>query len=115
MDVHHIALAVQDCEGSARFYRDLLGLPEIQRQMDDAGVKSIWLEAGDAVLMLERSLRGKGGAGGSGHLLCFAADDLERWQARLREAGVSVDDRTPNTLYICDPDGHRVGLSVYRF
>jgi catechol 2,3-dioxygenase-like lactoylglutathione lyase family enzyme len=115
VDVHHIALAVLDCERSARFYRDLLGLAEVQRQTDDAGIKSIWLEAGDAVLMLERSLRGRAGAGGSGHLLCFAASDLGPWQVLLAEAGIPVDDRTPNTIYVCDPDGHRVGLSVYRF
>jgi hypothetical protein len=26
-----------------------------------------------------------------------------------------VDDRTPATLFFRDPDGHRVGLSAYRF
>jgi hypothetical protein len=28
-------------------------------------------------------------------------------------AGVAVRDRTANTLYVQDPDGHRVGLSVF--
>ena len=28
---------------------------------------------------------------------------------------VPVDDRTEHTLYVRDPDGHRVGLSDYRF
>jgi glyoxylase I family protein len=115
VQVHHVALRVLDCERSAQFYEGVLGLEEVQRQSDETGVKSIWLEAGDAVLMLERSIRGRGAADGSGHLLCFAIDDLSRWQVRLAEAGITIDDRTPNTLYVSDPDGHRVGLSVYRF
>jgi catechol 2,3-dioxygenase-like lactoylglutathione lyase family enzyme len=35
------------------------------------------------------------------------------WEARLGAAGVTIDDRTAATLYVRDPDGHRVGLSVY--
>jgi hypothetical protein len=41
--------------------------------------------------------------------------DLEEWERKLRAAGLTVDDRTASTLYLADPDGHRVGLSVYRF
>jgi len=33
----------------------------------------------------------------------------------LQAAGVRIEDRTAYTLYLRDPDGHRVGLSVYRF
>ncbi len=115
MQIHHVALAVRDCERAASFYAGVLGLTEIHRQADDAGVQAIWLAAGDGVVMLERSLRGRSRQGGSGHLLCFAADDLAQWQVRLAEAGIPVEDRTANTLYVSDPDGHRVGLSVYRF
>jgi hypothetical protein len=28
---------------------------------------------------------------------------------------VAIADRTAATLYILDPDGHRVGLSVFEF
>jgi hypothetical protein len=65
--------------------------------------------------MLERGLRGAGPDSGSGHLLAFIVDELGAWEVRLRAHGVSVVDRTPATLYVSDPDGHRVGLSVHRF
>jgi hypothetical protein len=65
--------------------------------------------------MLERSLRGAGPAQGSGHVLAFEAGDLRLWEERLAAAGVPIDDRTEATLFIRDPDGHRVGLSVHRF
>ena len=115
MKIHHVALLVSDCERSARFYADVLGLRETRRQPDGDGLRSVWLAAGDAVIMVERSMRGRQQAAGSGHLLCFAVEDLDAWERRLRDHDVAVEDRTPSTLYFSDPDGHRVGVSVFAF
>lgn len=102
-------------ERAAAFYRDVLGLPEVRRRRaDDGSLRAIWLRADDALLMLERGLRGDGAGAGSGHLLAFAVTDLGAWEKRLAESRVTVVDRTEATLYVRDPDGHRVGLSVYR-
>lgn len=111
--VHHLALRVADCARAAAFYTGLLGLPELRRFEDAGRLRSVWVRAGDAVLMLERDLRGLGPDQGSGHLLALAVDSLPEWEARLTAAGVAVDDRTAHTLYVRDPDGHRVGLTVY--
>jgi catechol 2,3-dioxygenase-like lactoylglutathione lyase family enzyme len=112
--IHHVALRVADCERAAAFYSGLLGLPERRRLRDGDGVlRAIWLQADGALLMLERALRGSGVAEGSGHLLALAVDDLADWQRRLAAAGVAIEDRTDYTLYVRDPDGHRVGLSTY--
>jgi glyoxylase I family protein len=113
--IHHVALRVADCERAVRFYTGVLGLRETRRQHDGGELRSVWLAAGDAVVMIERTMRGRGADTGSGHLLCFAVDDLPSWEERLREHGIAVEDRTPSTLYVSDPDGHRVGLSVYNF
>ena len=117
MRIHHLALLSADCQRSLAFYGGLLRLAEQNRQLhDDGTLRSVWLDAGGIVLMIERALRGRpAGADGSQHLLCFAVDDLAVWETRLVQAGVSIEDRTPHTLYVSDPDGHRVGLSVYRF
>ena len=61
--------------------------------------------------MLERALRGRGSNDGSGHLLAFGVDDLASWEARLAAGGIPIVDRTAHTLYVQDPDGHRVGLT----
>ena len=114
MRIHHLALRVADPERSAAFYQDVLGLPERRRTVEGGALRAVWLGADGAILMLERSLRGQGPAEGSGHVLTFAVDDLAAWEARLSAAGLPVDDRTPSTLYVRDPDGHRVGLTVYR-
>ena len=112
---HHVALRVKDCEVAARFYAQAFGLVEARRIEDEAGLRAIWLRAGTGVLMLERALRGAGEAAGSGHVLVFSTDDLQRAQARLDTAGIAVVDRTASTLYVSDPDGHRAGVSVHRF
>jgi catechol 2,3-dioxygenase-like lactoylglutathione lyase family enzyme len=111
--IHHLALRVSDCERAAAFYTGLLGLPELRRFEDAGRLRAIWLAAGDGVLMLERALRGRGPEEGSGHLLALSVDNLADWEARLLAASVPVDDRTAHTLYVRDPDGHRVGLTVH--
>jgi glyoxylase I family protein len=113
--LHHLALRVADCDRALAFYSGLLGLPEFRRFEEAGRLRAVWVAAGDAVIMLERTLRGAGSAEGSGHVLALAAADLSAWEARLAAAGVPIDDRTEQTLYIRDPDGHRVGLSSYRF
>jgi catechol 2,3-dioxygenase-like lactoylglutathione lyase family enzyme len=120
MRLHHLALRVADVERSRAFYAGLLGLRELRRSLDETGLRSVWLEAGDAVLMLERRLAGTGIDTGSGHLLAFdvrpeagAGGGLAAWERRLRDAGLEIDSRSAQTVYFHDPDGHRVGLSVH--
>jgi catechol 2,3-dioxygenase-like lactoylglutathione lyase family enzyme len=113
--VHHVALRVADPLRSLAFYEGLLGLRELRRFEEGEAVRSIWLQAGDTVVMLEQQLRGGGPEGGSGHLLAFAVTDLPAWEHRLAAAGAAVEDRTAHTLYLRDPDGHRVGLSSFPF
>jgi catechol 2,3-dioxygenase len=113
--LHHLALRVSDCERALAFYSGLLGLSEVRRVPEGGAPRAIWLAAGEVVIMLETSLRGAGPPSGSGHVLAFAAAELGAWEERLAAAGIPIDDRTAETLFVRDPDGHRVGLSAYRF
>jgi catechol 2,3-dioxygenase-like lactoylglutathione lyase family enzyme len=116
--MHHLALRVNDAGRSAEFYGGLLGLRELSRYHDadaDAGPRAVWLALGDAVLMLERALLPPGPTEGSAHVLVLGVEDLDVWAAKLAAAGVAVVERTGFTLYVHDPDGHRVGLSTFRF
>lgn len=112
--LHHVALRVADVARAAAFYEGVLGLVRVREHADDeGGPRSIWLDLGGPVLMLERALRGVGAQRGSGHVLVLATDDLAAAADRLARAGVEVVDRTAFTLFFADPDGHRVGVSVY--
>ena len=108
-----MAIRVADPVASLAFYSGVLGLPEVRRAQDEQRVTSIWLRAGDAVLMLEREIKGAGPGAGSGHVLVLEVDDLDDWLGILERAGRHPIARTESTLYVADPDGHRVGLSVY--
>ena len=111
--IHHVALRVADPERALRFYSGVLGLEEARRFDEGGRVRSIWIAVGDAVVMLEREIKGTGAEAGSGHVLVFAVSDLAAWESRLAAAGVAIADRTAATLFVADPDGHRVGLSVF--
>jgi catechol 2,3-dioxygenase-like lactoylglutathione lyase family enzyme len=94
-----------------QFYAGTLGLKVLRR--DDAR-GSVWLDAGGAVLMLERAAPGEAGVPPDGReLLAFALDDTatrDAWRSR-----VAVEAETEHTLYFRDPDGRRVALSSYPF
>lgn len=114
--LHHVALRVADVARSSAFYEAVVGLPvhSLHRE-DDRGLRAAWHDlGGGAVLMLERAIRGAGPEAGSGHVLVLAVGDLAAWEQRLFKARVAIVDRTLFTLFFCDPDGHRVGVSVFR-
>ena len=91
-------------------------LAELREWMRDVPLlRSVWLALGEGVLMLERSLRPPGANEGSAHVLVLACADLEAAARGLAAAGLEIVARTTFTLYFHDPDGHRVGLSAYRF
>jgi len=113
--IHHVALRVVDPAASAAFYSGVLGLAELRRFEEDGRLRSIWVRAGDAVLMLERAIKGAGAETGSGHVLALEVADLPAWADRLARAGHPPVERTASTLYVLDPDAHRVGLTVYKF
>jgi catechol 2,3-dioxygenase-like lactoylglutathione lyase family enzyme len=109
--VHHIALRTHGIDELARFYVSLLGLPVVRA---DTARGSLWLDAGGALLMIERAGSDEPAiAPGTKELVAFAVDDKELWRRKLETARVPIEDETPFTLYFRDPDGRRVGVSTF--
>jgi catechol 2,3-dioxygenase-like lactoylglutathione lyase family enzyme len=115
--LHHLALGSADVERLAAFYRELVGLREVARHADAQGeLRSIWLDLGGAVLMIERTeqpARRVDGIGAGPFLLAFRVSPSERRQIEvtLEANGHAIEGRTPFTSYSRDVDGNRVAFS----
>src|SRR5258708_1840513 len=106
-------MRTRDVEGLARFYVDRLGFEAVRR---DASTGSVWLDAGGAVIMIERADDEEPAIDPwSMELVAFAVEDKEVWRARLEGEGVRIEGETEHTLYFRDPEGRRLGVSVYRW
>lgn len=121
--LHHVAIKASDPDRVAAFYRDVLGLAEVARHaLPGGGTRSVWLECGGAILMVERSMAGTASAAPAEfaqdppgvHLVALRIDAGQRdaWRQRLAAAGRPVVHETEWTLYTQDPEGNRIGLST---
>ena len=99
--VSHIGIAVEALAESLPFFRDVLGLPEID--LDDADGAHIvglsageslveLLEPGDAKSPIARFLEKRGPGI---HHICFSVDDLDATLERCRRAGIQLIDEKP--------------------
>jgi catechol 2,3-dioxygenase-like lactoylglutathione lyase family enzyme len=117
--LHHVALGARDVEGVARFYRELFGLAELRRHHhDDGTLRSIWLDLGGSILMVERSSepnRHVTGVASGPFLIALRVPPSERTrlEAALEQRGHHIDDRSEYTTYTRDPEGNRVAFSHY--
>jgi glyoxylase I family protein len=115
--VHHLALGTPDVLRLAQFYRDVFGLSEVARHDDESGkLRSIWLDLGGALLMIERSVASRERVEGvSGGLFLLAlrveVEERRRLEQVLAARGHPVESRTAYSSYTRDPDGNRVALS----
>ncbi|MDB4941473.1 MAG: Lactoylglutathione lyase [Labilithrix sp.] len=112
MRIHHLAFRTSSLARLERFYVDALGLAVVKRHAD----RSVWLDAGGAIVMLELREEDEGDASPtSKDLVAFAVppEDRARITERLAAAGIAVEASTEYTLYVRDPDGRRIGLSSY--
>ncbi len=118
--LHHIALGARDVEAVAEFYRDIFELAETARHRYDHGaLRSIWLDMGGTLLMVEHTdapNKQVDGVGAGPFLLAFdIAGPTERreLEARLEQRGIEIEERTDFSSYFRDPEGNRVAVSHY--
>lgn len=117
----HLAIKVQDLEASAHFYRDQLGLQEMDRLRHDNGdTWLIYLRITDTQFLeliagAQTSQAPADGPAGVTHI-CLTIEDLDVEVARLAANGVKLT--SPITLgqdgnrgaWIEDPEGTRIEL-----
>ena len=99
--VSHIGIAVEALAGSLPFFRDVLGLREVN--LDDSdGARIVGFSAGEPVVeLLEANdpkspiARFVAKRGPGIHHICFSVDDLDAMLERCRKAGIQLIDEKP--------------------
>jgi methylmalonyl-CoA/ethylmalonyl-CoA epimerase len=99
--IAHVGIAVRALDEILPFYRDVLGLPEVE--LDDAdGARIAGLAAGESLVELLEADDAQSPIGkfvakrGPGiHHICFAVDDLDGTLERCRTAGIRLIDESP--------------------
>ena len=101
--LHHVAVAVESVDQSARFYRDVLGLDVAKTlTLENQGLKVALIQAGDTEIELleptsedntvKRFLERRGPGL---HHICFQVEDVEAAMRDLGERGAAFVDPVP--------------------
>jgi lactoylglutathione lyase len=116
----HIAIRARDIEATAKFYREVLGMPEAFRMQDPSGTKlgsvhmfvapsqyiEIFPNGTDEFTPGEHTI-------GYSHL-CLEVDDLAKTLEEVRGRGAPIDTELKKGYSKClqfwthDPDGNRI-------
>jgi catechol 2,3-dioxygenase-like lactoylglutathione lyase family enzyme len=110
--INHVVLHVTDVERSKRFYMEVLGFEDRNLSVGPS-MKASFLRCGVQGLDLFEVANGDvhGGKEMNHMALNVAAADLDEIVVALSQIGVETSDRTPrNTVFISDPDGHRIEM-----
>lgn len=130
--LHHVSLPTKDLERSRRFYREVLGLEEIERPAFP--FPGAWFRVGDRELHLiagESVVDAQGGAGTDPRQLHFALRVASYRAALERLRGLGYREDAPEDdplrvvvwprpvvgypqLYLADPDRHLIEINAER-
>jgi catechol 2,3-dioxygenase-like lactoylglutathione lyase family enzyme len=116
----HVAIAVRDLAASREWYARVLGLK--RRYADEWGeVPSVMCAGGSCVALFPVEGEGKPAPGRESLVMRHFAwrvdrANFERAQKRFGELGIDFEDADhgiAHSVYISDPDGHRIEITTY--
>lgn len=111
----HVAIEVADVEASVAWYVDVLGLE--RRMEEEWGSHPAVVCVGESCVAIFPS-DGSERTGDTIQHFAFRADrgNFERAQESFRERDIefrSADHGASHSVYIADPDGHRIEITTY--
>ena len=105
--IQHCSLVVHNLERAAAFYRDVLGLTEIEipSTFKPAGLQVRWFRLGSQQIHL---LLGTENVPDSQHHLALQVDDAQAARSWMKELGINVEEAVlipgADRFFIRDPD-----------
>jgi methylmalonyl-CoA/ethylmalonyl-CoA epimerase len=101
--IAHVGIAVESIEAILPFFRDVLGMPQLQ-MADSDGARIAAVESGESLIELLEPASADTPIGkylarrGVGiHHICVAVGDLDATLQKCRLAGIQLIDETPRT------------------
>ena len=122
LQLDHVSLLVRDRDASARFYGEVLGLPEIENKTGRPHIRWFGLGAGRSIHLIAGAPGEEPKRPRSTHL-ALATAEFEPMLKRLSDAGVryealsgvasevSIRPDGVRQVYFQDPDGHWVEIN----
>ena len=111
--IDHVVLHVKDIERSKQFYMEILGF-EWRHELERPGFHMSFLSCGSQGLDLCEVPDGEIHGGSELNHIALRLVEGERDEVVARFASVGVEvfgrDNDPSTMYLDDPDGHRIQL-----
>lgn len=120
----HLVIHVTDLERAVPFYRDVIGLDEIGRDLvnDEGPNVLLGMNTRQRVLLVEvpevTAIRPNSST--IHHAWLLTMEEFERTRARMEKAGYDVEDSRAqframgeHSMDIFDPDGHRFQIQAY--
>lgn len=108
--IDHVSIIVTDVERSRRFYRDLLGLPEIAKPRTFDFVV-LWFDLGNQQLHL---LHKPQADSRSPRHFALRVADVPAARSYFQQNHVPIQETTPipgaDRFFLCDPDGNRIEI-----
>ncbi len=118
--LNHIAIAVTDLDESEQFYRDIIGLRQIEEPFG-LGMHA-WFDIGGSELHIIASADERTEHDISSHL-CFSVKDMDSFTETLAEHNITYSDFEQNEgemtirpdgvrqIYFTDPDGYWIEIN----
>lgn len=118
--INHIAISVTDLPESEQFYRDVVGLEQIEEPFKD-GLHA-WFDLGGAEFHIIESAEERKTRDRNNHL-CFSVSDMAAFIKNITSRGLEYTDAAGNPgeinirpdgiqqIYFTDPDGYWIEIN----
>jgi catechol 2,3-dioxygenase-like lactoylglutathione lyase family enzyme len=111
--IQHCSVVVRNLERAAAFYRDILGLTEIEipSTFKPAGLNVRWFRLGEQQIHL---LQGAENPPGTQHHMALQVDDAQSARAWMKEKGFDIEETIlilgADRFFVRDPDGNLIEI-----
>ena len=115
--IQHCSVVVQNLERAAAFYRDVLGLTEIEipSTFKPAGLNVRWFRLGAQQIHL---LQGAENPPGTQHHMALQVDDAQAARAWMKAKGFEVEETIlipgADRFFVRDPDGNLIEIIEWK-